>query len=130
MLATCAFALGLSGCYSPRIRNGGFACSSTDTPSCPTGFYCVNGLCEDSPNSGGGGGVGGNGTPDLASRGDLASSVVHHDMSSTTAPEDMVSLPDLEPPPPPPDMTMCLPSGSFCTSSKSCCSKFCFLFSC
>ena len=69
-------ALGVSGCFSPDVKNGGFACSMTDDPPCPAGFFCVNGLCQDHPgastgadlatgtggNGGGGGGGGGGGT--------------------------------------------------------------------
>jgi hypothetical protein len=34
------------------VNNGGFACSMTDSPPCPQGFYCVAGLCQDHPGTG------------------------------------------------------------------------------
>ncbi len=97
LLAACSLGLALSGgCFKPDVKNGGFACSMTDDPPCPSGFFCVNGLCEDHPgngsdnadlstgtggNGGGGGGGGGGGVSstdmahpiaDLAQAGDLA----------------------------------------------------------
>ncbi|HEX6835819.1 MAG TPA: hypothetical protein VF334_04565 [Polyangia bacterium] len=78
LLAACSLGLALSsgGCFKPDVKNGGFACSMTDDPPCPQGFFCVGGLCEDHPgngteadlstgtggNGGGGGGGGGGGT--------------------------------------------------------------------
>ena len=77
-------ALGAAGCFNPDVKNGGFACSTTDNPPCPKGFFCVNGLCEDHPggsgdvadlatgtggnggSAGGGGGGGGTTTFDMA----------------------------------------------------------------
>ena len=74
-LLTLAF--GVAGCFHPDVKNGGFACSMTDDPPCPEGFFCVSGLCQDHPgaggdvvdlstgtggNGGGGGGGGGGGT--------------------------------------------------------------------
>jgi hypothetical protein len=70
-------ALGVAGCFKPDVKNGGFACSMTDNPPCPQGFFCVNGLCEDQPGAGGdvadlstgtggnGGGGGGGGATSL-----------------------------------------------------------------
>ena len=46
----------LAGCFSPHIVNGGFACDPTQTPSCPSGFFCVNDRCVDQAGGGGGGG--------------------------------------------------------------------------
>jgi hypothetical protein len=51
----------VTGCYKPKVQSGGFACSTTDNPPCPSGFYCVNGLCVDTPGGGGGGGGGSGG---------------------------------------------------------------------
>ncbi|MCU1279662.1 MAG: hypothetical protein JWM53_3208 [bacterium] len=80
-LAACLLGLGLAGgCFHPDVKNGGFACSMTDDPPCPNGFFCVNGLCQDHPgvsteadlstgtggNGGGGGGGGGMVSTDMA----------------------------------------------------------------
>lgn len=69
LLAACLLGLGLGlsgGCFHPDVMNGGFACSQTDNPPCPSGFFCVSGLCQDHPGAGGGDvdlatGTGGNG---------------------------------------------------------------------
>lgn len=76
LLAACSLGLLLSGgCFKPDVKNGGFACSMTDDPPCPQGFFCVAGLCQDHPGNGtveadlstgtggngGGGGAGGGG---------------------------------------------------------------------
>ena len=78
LFAACSLGLALSGgCFKPDVKNGGFACSMTDDPPCPQGFFCVAGLCQDHPgngtsdvdlstgtggNGGGGGGGGGGST--------------------------------------------------------------------
>jgi hypothetical protein len=111
-------ALGVSGCFHPDVKNGGFACSMSDVPPCPAGFSCVNGLCQDHPgtsagadlatgtggNGGGGGGGGGGSTVvDMAHVSDLAMST----------PGDMAS-------------SACGMQGDDC-SSQACCSGFlCF----
>jgi hypothetical protein len=119
-LALAAAAL-LAGCFAPKVKNKGFTCVVDST--CPAGFACVNGLCDDgtggSPqppvvdmamsgtggNGGGGGGGGGgsSGGDDLAmpSSSDLA----------------MTSLPDLA-------SSGCIPSGSPCMpyhNNTNCC---------
>ena len=113
--------LGVSGCFHPDVKNGGFACSMTDDPPCPAGFSCVNGLCQDHPgastggpdlstgtggNGGGGGGGGGGGAmsmPDMA----------HPPVDMAMAPGDMAS-------------SACGMQGDDC-SSQACCSGFlCF----
>jgi len=89
----CALGVGLlvAGCYSPQVKNGGFACIATDDPPCPKGFYCVNGLCVDNPALADDLSVTGDmtlpvsdfaGGPDLLRSGDLASTST--DMASAT----------------------------------------------
>jgi hypothetical protein len=120
VLAACLLGLGLgvaaSGCFSPDVKNGGFACSMTDDPPCPNGFFCVNGLCQDHPgmssgdvdlatgtggNGGGGGGGGGSTMADMAhATADLAST-------------DMAQAP------------MCGAQFDTCTNNSDCCNMVC-----
>ncbi|MGZ3428186.1 MAG: hypothetical protein ACXVCV_16140, partial [Polyangia bacterium] len=118
VLAACLLCLGLvSGCYSPQVKNGGFACSMTDDPPCPNGFFCVNGLCQDHPgmssgdvdlstgtggNGGGGGGGGGGST-----MADMAHAAA--DLAST----DMAQAP------------MCGAQLDPCTNNSDCCNMVC-----
>ena len=108
----------VTGCYNPKVQSGGFACSATDDPPCPSGFFCVNGLCIDHPGSGGGGGVGGGGGSTVD---DLAMSMPA-DMSMATsgdmakAPGDMAMAP--------PDMA-CFGFGHGCSFDPTCCSECC-----
>lgn len=108
----------VTGCYNPKVQSGGFACSATDDPPCPSGFFCVNGLCIDHPGSGGGGGVGGGGGSTVD---DLAMSMPL-DMSMATsgdmakAPGDMAQAPS--------DMA-CFGFGHGCDYDPTCCSQCC-----
>ncbi len=124
VLAACLLALGLaSGCYNPQVKNGGFACSMTDNPPCPEGFYCVNGLCEDHPgtstdngdmstgtggNGGGGGGGGGGGATSM----DMAHA--SHDLASTDMAQPVMCGAQLDP----------------CNNSSDCCNMLCALNVC
>lgn len=115
--------LGLAGCFNPTVKDGGFACSSTDTPPCPSGFFCVSGYCVKNP--------GQTVAPaDLAmasAPGDLASSGGGgSDFSSSTMPQDLAQPPgaDLATPP------MCGASNAPCSKAADCCSKVCFLVLC
>jgi len=123
ILAACCLGLtvGLAGCFKPDVKNGGFACSMTDDPPCPQGFFCVAGLCQDHPGtgtespdlatgtggnggSGGGGGGGGGGTTTF-------------DMSHP--PQDLSST----------DMAtgaMCGAQADSCTNNSDCCNMICF----
>jgi hypothetical protein len=57
------------GCFNPKVKSGGFLCDLNQSSPCPSGFYCVNGVCVDQPlasgsadlavGGGGGGGAGG-----------------------------------------------------------------------
>ncbi len=109
----------VTGCYSPKVQSGGFACSVTDDPPCPSGFFCVNGLCLDHPGSGGGGGVGGGGGGTVY---DLAMSTMPGDMSMATggdmaqAPGDMAHVSS--------DMA-CFGFGYGCNGDQTCCNQCC-----
>jgi hypothetical protein len=35
----------LVGCFNPQIKNGGFACDTSNATPCPSGFSCVAGKC-------------------------------------------------------------------------------------
>ena len=105
-----------AGCFNPSIKNGGFLCSGPQDGQCPAGYYCVGGVCLDSPN-GGGGGNGGSGpthydmTP--IPTGDLSAVVVDMTMS---APDDMAltsSMPDMARP----RMDMASSTGNNCAHS-------------
>jgi hypothetical protein len=117
--ATMVFVFAVTGCFNPKVQSGGFACSTTDEPPCPQGFFCVTGLCVDHPGSGGGGGGGGGGgDPAIADMtmsvaGDM--SVLPHDMAQ--APADM-------------SMVSCGKSGDDCTLTKCCATYICFLGAC
>ena len=121
LFAACLLGLsfGLAGCFKPDVKNGGFACSMTDDPPCPQGFFCVAGLCQDHPgngtestdlatgtggNGGGGGGGGGGGTTTF--------DMTHpsQDLSST----DMAQAP------------MCGAQAASCTNNSDCCNMICF----
>jgi hypothetical protein len=126
VLAACLLGLGLGlagGCFHPDVMNGGFACSQTDDPPCPSGFSCVSGLCQDHPgaaggdvdlatgtggNCGGGGGGGGGGT--------TSADMAHpsQDLSSS----DMAQAP------------MCGAQGAACSGNGDCCMMVCFIGVC
>jgi hypothetical protein len=106
----------VTGCYNPKVQSGGFACSATDNPPCPSGFFCVNGLCIDHPGSGGGGGGGGgivedmtmsiSGDMAMSTGGDMAKSIV--DMAGGMS-TDMA----------------CFGFGHGCSFDPTCCSQCC-----
>lgn len=103
----------ITGCYSPKVQSGGFACAATDNPPCPSGFFCVNGACIDHPGGGGGGG----GLSD-----DMAMSLMPGDMAMSMS-ADMSNVPaDLAMGPA--DMS-CLPFPYQCNSDPTCCAKCC-----
>jgi hypothetical protein len=127
VIAACVFGLSSSGCFNPKVKPGGFSCSSTDSDPCPLGFFCVGGLCQATAD--GGVAVGGNGGPDLAmtSAGDMSGAASLRDMTSTstsdlTPPGDMTT--------PPADMLSCSAPGSFCVLGFTCCSGSCSGFQC
>jgi hypothetical protein len=117
VLAACLIGLGLAGgCFHPDVKNGGFACSMTDDPPCPNGFFCVNGLCQDHPGmstdvdlstgSGGNGGGGGGG-------GGVSTDMAHVIFDLATPAGDMAS-------------SACGMSGDDCSSTPCCSGSFCF----
>jgi hypothetical protein len=108
VLAVCALGLATSGCFNPKVASGGFACSPTDNPACPSGFYCVNGLCLDHPGPEGGG------ANDL-SVGGADFTPPGPDMTQTT--NDLSHSG-------PPDMA-CYPFGYPCGGDATCCAQCC-----
>jgi hypothetical protein len=121
-LLVMSFVMGLAatGCYNPKVKSGGFACAASDPQPCPSGFYCVDGLCLDHQGAAGGGGGGGSsgGDMSLAEHGDLAGAA--HDLA--TGVHDLSSVADLSPPA---DLTMCKGGGSSCSSNSECCNGLC-----
>lgn len=119
VLAACLLGLTLGlvdGCFKPDVKNGGFACSMTDDPPCPMGFFCVAGLCQDHPGSGGGPadlstGTGGNGGGGGGGGGTVFD-MTHpsQDLSST----DMAQAPS------------CAMQADPCTKNADCCNMVCF----
>jgi len=107
--------LAITGCYNPKVQSGGFACSTTDNPPCPSGFFCVNGLCLDHQGGGGSAG-GGGGAVDMAmtsSGGDM-SMPSGGDMA--TGPGDMAHQST--------DMA-CFAFTYQCNSDPTCCAQCC-----
>lgn len=108
------FVFAITGCYSPHVQSGGFACSTTDNPPCPSGFFCINGLCVDHQGSGGGGGTVQDfalpTTADLSTppSGDL-SMPASGDMAHGGGPSDMA----------------CFAFGYECNSDQTCCNQCC-----
>ena len=123
--ALCVLGLSGAGCWGPKIASGGFACSPMDHPACPSGFYCVGGLCLDHPGppggvdggAGGVGGVGGVGAADLSLPGGAS------DLGQPRPADLAMSPADLSEPPPP-DMA-CFPAGHQCHGQKTCCDECC-----
>jgi hypothetical protein len=127
LLTACLLGLAFGGCFHPDVKNGGFACSMTDNPPCPSGFFCVNGLCQDHPGAstdedmaigtggnggggGGGGGAGGGGGVGGGGGGGGGGSTF-----------DMAH--------PPQDMSqggMCAMQGDPCSANGDCCNMICF----
>jgi hypothetical protein len=116
VFATLLSVFAITGCYSPKVQSGGFACAATDNPPCPSGFFCVNGLCIDHPGGAGGGG-GGGGPSD-----DLAMSMMPGDMATSTSAD--MSKPPADLAMGPADMS-CLPYPYQCNSDPTCCAKCC-----
>jgi hypothetical protein len=115
VFATLLSVFAITGCYSPKVQSGGFACAATDNPPCPSGFFCVNGLCIDHPGGGGGGGGGG----------------LTEDMAMSMMPADMTMSTSADMSKPPADLAMgpadmsCLPYPYQCNSDPTCCAKCC-----
>jgi hypothetical protein len=114
VFASLVLVFSVTGCYKPKVQSGGFACSATDNPPCPSGFFCVNGLCVDTPGGGGAAGGGGGGSAGGGGGGGVVDmSLPPVDMSM---PADMSTLP--------PDMA-CFPFGHTCGGDSTCCSECC-----
>jgi hypothetical protein len=120
----------VSGCWNPKVKNFGFACSAGDPNGCPTGFQCINGYCDDG--SGGQRPGGGNTTVDMSQP--AATEDMSDPQSQPGADMSRMAVADMARQPPPivdmakgPDMEtpMCLPVGAHCTSYKECCSGHC-----
>jgi hypothetical protein len=121
LLAAILVVAGVGGCYSPGIKNKGFSCSPDVEPPCPSGFYCVDGLCQNKPGTSSGvGGV----AADAGSAADMATTI-HGGDFDFALPPDLTMVP--------PDMTrvQCRPAATPCLVDEDCCSKSCTtLFGC
>jgi hypothetical protein len=126
VLAACLLSLGLlvGGCYNPQVKNGGFACSMTDNPPCPHGFFCVNGLCENQPGgssqldlSTGTGGNGGTGGTGGGGGGGGGGGTTSFDMAH--APADLAAA-DMA------QASMCGAQLDNCSANSDCCNMVCF----
>jgi hypothetical protein len=126
LLAACLLGLGLGlagGCFHPDVMNGGFACSQTDDPPCPSGFSCVSGLCQDHPGAGGGDvdlatGTGGNGGGGGGGAGGGTTSADMAHPSQDLSSSDMAQAP------------MCGAQGAACSGNGDCCMMVCFIGVC
>ncbi len=124
-LAALSFGLAsVAGCFHPDVKNGGFACSMTDSEPCPNGFFCVNGLCEDHPGvssspdfstGGTGGGGGGGSAGGGGGGGGLSTDMAHASFDLSTPAGDMAG-------------GNCAADGDDCTSQPCCGSDLCFPF--
>jgi len=52
----------VAGCYTPKLKNFGFACDSSSAKPCPNGYFCNNGFCDDGTGGSPPAGTGGNGS--------------------------------------------------------------------
>jgi hypothetical protein len=126
VLVACLLGFGLAlsgGCFHPDVKNGGFACSMTDDPPCPSGFFCVSGLCQDHPGNGGGEvdmttGTGGNGGGGGGGGGGGAVSMDMTHPSQDLSSTDMAQAP------------ACGMQGDPCSGASDCCSGACFIIAC
>jgi hypothetical protein len=118
-------ALALVGCYAPSIRNQGYACDPTEEYSCPVGYRCIDGLCDD--------GSGGHPRMDPPAADDMAMTTSGDDDMASKAPADQATAvgADMAQSPPdmaqaPPDMAQsCTPLGGACVNDSDCCSQWC-----
>jgi hypothetical protein len=124
--------VGAASCYNPSIRNQGYACDPTEEYSCPVGFRCIDGLCDD--------GSGGHPRMNPTNGDDMATGSASDDMAMTPGGDDMArsapadqatASPDMAQAPPdlahaPPDMAQsCTPLGGSCINDSDCCSQWC-----
>lgn len=123
ILSACLLGLALAGCYSPKVKNGGFFCSPTDNPPCPSGFYCVNAYCVDHPGETVAGDM-----ATSSSGADLAGVVA--DLASTDLASTDLAQTQYDFAQPVYDMTMCGAAGALCANGNQCCSGVCFGFLC
>ena len=139
MLAALALT---GGCFTPKVKNFGFACDPNAVNPCPGGFRCVNGLCDDGSGGappqqsgsgdmarGGNGGNGGNGGGGGSDGGGSAA-----DMAMSSPPDlSMPMPPDLAQPPPPPDLAqvngcahpICITGSKLKASCDPCVTQIC-----
>ncbi len=113
----------VAGCFNPSIKEAGFACSGAQDGQCPSGYFCVNGRCVDSPlGTGVGSGTGGVAAHDMSATDPNSS----NDLSMVSvAPMDMAVAAKVDlaqPPVIPPDMAhvppdMALSTGNSCSHS-------------
>jgi hypothetical protein len=67
VLGTLTLALALAAaCYSPKLKNFGFACDTNAAKPCPDGYFCRSGFCDDGTGGSPPAGTGGNGSDDMA----------------------------------------------------------------
>jgi hypothetical protein len=114
----CTLAVSLlvaAGCFNPSVKNGGFLCSGPEDGQCPTGFFCVNGVCLDSPNGNPGNGGSGTTGRDMmsSSNEDLSGAVVDMTMGASNDMARTMSVPDMARP----RMDMALSTGNSCAHS-------------
>src|SRR5690349_883609 len=108
--------LGLGGCWSPHVKNFGFACSPTDRNGCPVGFQCLNGYCDDG-SGGANPGTSGNHAVDMSlasAAADMAQSTAPADLAQASQPDLSRPVADMSKPATPPDLLTCKPDGATC----------------
>jgi hypothetical protein len=129
----------VAGCFHPIVMNDGFSCAPTDDPPCPSGYYCVRGLCVDTPDEHDAsvhpGPVGDLGSDDHGHAKDLATAArdlvtTPPDLTQTQSPDlrqspDLAQARDLATQPPDLWTGVCGHAGAPCTSIDDCCSQYC-----
>ncbi len=119
VLTACV--LGLVGCYNPSVKDGGFLCSPSDNPPCPSGFSCVDGVCVNHP--------GVTVTHDMA-----MTSGTQQDFATAAGPDLAQSVSVDFAVVPAADMAQsggsCGKQGDICLKNSDCCNNVCLLVVC
>ena len=134
-IVACVIGLATAGCFNPKIKDDGFKCVPGQESTCPSGFYCVNQLCQDHPGvdtpdmatggSAGSGGSGGGGAGGGGAGGGSAGGSAGGGGAGSSGSVDMAKGPADMAMSTPPDMTtsaQCGQEADPCSVDTDCCS--------